>query len=179
MRFALAAAAAGMLASAGEAEAQSATFELNGVSAGERDGAELALGARFAAGPLRVTPSIGLLMYQGENDRYREETIAGGSTICRDQSNGQFADDEKCNNTDFAGFGRIDAALAFRWGEFGGGVRLSDDASQAYGRVAVYLGDTWALQAFAGDDFVGAGFVWGRLRESQRASQSTRWSEVR
>lgn len=39
-----------------------------------------------------------LFTYLGKSDnRFRKETISGGTEICRDTTNGQFADKENCN----------------------------------------------------------------------------------
>ena len=40
---------------------------------------------------------IDMNMYSEEAEGYREEKLSNGNTVCRDESNGQFAEDEKCN----------------------------------------------------------------------------------
>lgn len=38
--------------------------------------------------------------YSKDPEGYREERTSSGNTICRDESNGRFAEDEKCNPVD-------------------------------------------------------------------------------
>lgn len=140
------------------ANAQSWVVELNGAKVDDLSGAELGLGYNFAKKGFRLTPIVGALIYQGDNDRYRSETVSGGRKICRDLSNGQFSDKDNCNNTAAKAYGKLEAAYRFKSIELGGGVRISDE-TMPYGTVAAYVGDNLAVKGFGGKDYYGAGLA--------------------
>ena len=147
--------------------------ELNGAQAHEASGAELGVGARFSVGPLRVTPTIGTFAYDAGteyNQRFRQETFSNGNTVCRDLSNGQFADAENCNgefSVDFAAYGKVELALAMPWGEIGGGRRFSEAGDADFGRIGIYISDEdvvgsrGVVSLMFGGDFVGVGLSIG------------------
>ncbi|MDG2528052.1 hypothetical protein [Caulobacter endophyticus] len=144
---------------AGPVQAQNWTVELNGAKAGDLSGAELGLGYTLSKGKFRLTPIVGALIYQGDNDQYASQTLSNGRTICRDTSNGQFADKENCNNVAAKAYGKLEAA--YRMGkslELGVGVRVSDETTP-YGALGVYTSETLAIRGFAGKDYYGAGLI--------------------
>lgn len=70
-----------------------------GYASGAHNGLEFGLGfvkeiARFA---ISVQPIAGVFYSVESDSRYSEETFSNGRMICRDHSNGQFADKEKCS----------------------------------------------------------------------------------
>lgn len=150
-------AAATLLFTAQTATAQSWVVELNGAKVNDLSGAELGLGYNFAKGGFRLTPIVGALLYQGDNDRYRSETFSG-RTVCRDLSNGQFSKKENCDDTAAKAYGKLEAAYRFKSIELGGGVRVSDEALP-YGTVAAYFGENLAVKGFGGKDYYGAGLT--------------------
>ncbi len=159
MKFLLASTATlAILLSATAASAGSFVVELNGAKVDDISGAELGLGYNLAKGGFRLTPTVGALLYQGDNDRFSTETVSGGRTVCRDHSNGQFAKKENCDDTAAKAYGKLEAAYRFKSLELGGGVRVSDDVTP-YGALGVYVSDTLAVKGFAGKDYYGAGLA--------------------
>ncbi len=144
---------------ANPAQAQNWSVELNGAKAGDLSGAELGLGYNFGKGKFRLTPSLGALIYKGENDRYRSETFNNGRIVCRDTRNGQFADKDNCNDAAAKAYGKLEAAYRFGKSlELGAGVRLSDETTP-YGAIGVYASETLIVRGFAGKDHYGAGVI--------------------
>jgi hypothetical protein len=160
----LAAGAAGLLlagaqAAQAEAPAQPWVIEANAVKVNDLTGGELGIGYRFAAGNFRVTPIVGALIYKGGNDRYDKQTISNGTTICRDLSNGQFANKESCNDSAAKAYGKLEATYRFGHSvELGGGVRVSNRTTP-YGTLAAFVSDAVAVKAVAGKDYYGAGLA--------------------
>lgn|SRR5690606_26173812 len=78
-------------------------------------------------------------MFSKEPEGYREETLSNGNTICRDESNGQFADDEKCNQIDIDVGSSIELGYGFNAGDIpsslSAGVRLFGD--KEYGDAVI------------------------------------------
>lgn len=158
-----AAAGLGLLAAAGGASAQTAgpgSFygELNYGETGERSGAEIGIGYRFGVQNFRLTPVVGAFVYPSEDDRYRQETFSGGQTVCRDTTNGQFADGELCG-PDVRAYGKLEGTYRFanRF-EAGLGVRVSDETT-AYGTAALLFGRGLAVKVNAGQDYVAGGLA--------------------
>lgn len=144
------------LFTAGVAQAQPFMLEANGARVNHLTGGEFGLGYSFANEHFRITPIVGAFVYQGDNDRYRRETFSNGSHVCRDTSNGQFADKDDCDNTAVKAYGKLEGAVRFKQVEIGGGVRLSSKTAP-YGLASVAVSEQFALKAFAGDDYYGAG----------------------
>lgn len=70
-----------------------------GYGAGANEGVEFALGYTHkwdSETAISVYPLQWVAYETPPSDRYREETFSNGQTVCRDRSNGQFADKEKC-----------------------------------------------------------------------------------
>ncbi len=159
LKLFLSAVALAALLSAGSANAHSWAIELNAAKVDDLKGAELGLGYNWTAGGFRLTPVVGALIYKGDNDRYSNQTLSNGNTVCRDHSNGQFAKKENCDNTAAKAYGKVEAAYRFgKTFELGGGVRVSDQTTP-YGTVAAYFSDQLAVKGFAGKDYYGAGLA--------------------
>lgn len=141
---------------AGAAHAQPFVFEANGARAGNLNGGELGVGYSALSEHFRLTPIVGAFLYQGDNDRYRQETFSNGTEVCRDTTNGQFAKKENCDNTAVKAYGKLEAAARFKQFEIGAGVRVSSETT-AYGLASFEISDQLALKAFAGKDYYGAG----------------------
>lgn len=119
-------------------------------------GAELGIGYRFAAGPLRIAPTVGAFVYQGDNDRYYFDD---GVDRCRDSTNGQFARTDLCNNAATSAYGRIEATLRYRSVEFGAGYRLDEEDGLPYGTLSFDATRNIAVKVNGGQDYVGLSLV--------------------
>ncbi|WP_271078618.1 hypothetical protein [Aurantiacibacter sp. MUD61] len=133
--------------------------EGNAARADSQWGVELGAGYDIAMVPgFTLRPGGGVLIYAGENDRYRTETIAGGTEICRDLSNGQFADSEDCDNTEIRAYARLEATYTILGSaELGVGGRYSGDDVQPYGTVSFPIAPRIRIKANAGDDYYALG----------------------
>ncbi|WP_209316038.1 MULTISPECIES: hypothetical protein [unclassified Brevundimonas] len=155
-------AAAALCALAAQVQAQTPTqtnslmLEANIAKASDLTGAELGVGWRFNAGNFHLTPAIGALIYQGDNDRYQIYQQSNGAR-CRDTTNGQYARSELCDSTAAAAYGRIEATVHWRNVEFGAGYRISDIESAPYGTIALRVSEMVAIKANLGEDYIGAG----------------------
>ena len=137
--------------------AAQAVIEGNGARSEGRWGGELGLGYRVRIGSFSITPAAGGFFMRGDNDRYQRETFSNGQTRCRDTTNGQFADDEKCINVDVRAYGRVEAAFSIPGAvEIGGGVRISARA-RPYGTIAVPIGPSISFKGNAGPDYAALG----------------------
>lgn len=154
---AVAAAALCLLSTGAKAQAANGlTFEAGFAEAFEVQGGELGVGYRLNVGAFHFTPTIGGFIYQSDNDRFDfDENV----NRCRDRTNGQFARDIQCNDAAVDAFGRLEATASFQNVEAGVGYRLAEEESVVYGTVSVKLGETLALKANAGQDYVGLGLV--------------------
>ena len=155
MVAALAALSACALASSAQAQS-GATFEAGAAQLYDVTGVELGVGYRFAAGPIRITPSIGGFIYQGDNDRYYFDDSVDR---CRDSTNGQFARTPLCDNTAVSAYGRLEATARISSVEFGVGYRVDEDDSIPYGTAAFDMSPRMALKANAGEDYIGLALV--------------------
>lgn len=145
------------LATAVPAAAQ-ITVEGNGARADDRWGGELGIGYGFGAAGFKLTPIIGALIYAGDNDRYREDDLSNGQTSCRDTTNGQFADDDRCNNTKADAYAKVEATYSIPLvATVGAGVRLSERRTTPYGTVALPLAPTIKLKGNVGDGYYALG----------------------
>jgi len=117
------------------APAQSSAQEIGGFAGigighiEQKTGASLAGGLSAEAGRFRARATFGdLLFYQEEPEGpYRSEDIDGGRTICRNTSNGQFAADSNCRNTQVLWGSGLDASFVLTEDE-----DLSIDAGAGY-----------------------------------------------
>ncbi|MCP2678101.1 hypothetical protein NHF45_00990 [Maricaulaceae bacterium NA33B04] len=131
--------------------------ELGYAQVADRNGAELGVGGRYAWSGLRLTGMVGGFIYANEDDRFEEQTFNNGNTVCRDLSNGQFADDANCA-PDVSAYGKLEAGWAFDNGfEVGVGGRFSEDLTSAYGSVAYRFNGGGAIYAAGGDDYLTVG----------------------
>jgi len=151
-----AAAALWALTSQAQAQSNSLMLEANVAKASDLTGAELGIGWRFNAGSFHLTPAVGALIYQGDNDRYQMYQQSNGAR-CRDTTNGQYARTELCDSTAATAYGRIEATVHWRNVEIGAGYRISDIESVPYGTVALRVSDMVAIKGNFGNDYIGAG----------------------
>ena len=140
------------------AHADGLLIEGNGARAHSEWGGELGVGYNVGAGGFTVRPIVGAFIYQGENDRYRSETTRDGRDICRDLRNGQFADDENCNNTSVKAYAKVEATYTLLGSaEIGGGTRFSSEQARLYGTVSFPLAPRIRVKANAGDRYYAVG----------------------
>jgi len=144
--------------SAGQSHAQNWVVELNYANVDDTSGAELGFGRDFGNSRFRVTPQLGLFVYQGDNDRYYIDTFSNGTERCRDSQTGQFADDSRCNNSETKAYGKLEGAVTLgqSW-ELGIGARFSDDTTP-YGLITKKFSGNGLVKAFAGEDYYAVGF---------------------
>jgi hypothetical protein len=123
-----------------------------GLGYAQRDsiqGLEIELGYRksYNSWAVNIMPLTGILSFGSNTDStYREETFDNGTTVCRDHSNGQFANKEKCNNIDFdyAAILSADYSLTEMFA-LGAGVRVGNNVD-AFGTLRAKLSDIIAVQ---------------------------------
>jgi hypothetical protein len=138
-------------------------IEANGAQVDDVTGGELGIGYRVSIWRVNITPYIGGFIHGEDNDRYREETFRNGNTVCRDTTNGQFADDENCDNLAVDIYGKLEATVtAINFGssggiDIGGGVRFSEDQTTPYAALAVNFTSTISVRGNVGKDFWAAG----------------------
>jgi len=142
---------------ANQARAEHWVADLNYANIMDTRGAEVSIGRDFRNSRFRLTPQLGLLVYQGKNDRYYVDTFSNGTERCRDSHNGQLADDSYCNNSKVKAYGKLEAAVTLgqSW-EVGAGFRFSDDTTP-YGVVSKTFNNNGLIKAFAGEDYYGVG----------------------
>lgn len=140
------------------ANANGLTLEANGARAESVWGGELGVGYNLTFSGFTLRPIVGAFIYRGDNDRYESNTFSNGQTRCRDMRTGQFAADEKCDNTAAKAYGKVEATYTFAgFAEIGGGARYSGDEVRPYGTVAVSLAPKIKVKANAGDKYYALG----------------------
>jgi len=140
------------------AQADGLLIEGNGARAHSEWGGELGVGYNVGAGGFAVRPIVGAFIYQGDNDRYYEDTFSNGQSRCRDSTNGQFADDENCNNTAVKAYAKVEATYTLLGSaEIGGGARFSSEQARLYGTVSFPLAPRIRVKANAGDRYYALG----------------------
>jgi len=150
---------AAALAGAAPASAQ-IVLEANGARADGHWGGELGVGYGFGAAGFRLTPMVGVLVYNGDDDRY-DQTSSAGNTFCRDRRTGQFTSDSRCDGTAVTAYGRVEATYAIPLiATVGAGVRVGSDL-RPYGTVAVPLLPTISLKGNAGPHYFALGLRLG------------------
>lgn len=151
-------AAAVACAVAPAAYANGLAFEANGARAHSEWGGELGVGYNLSLGGFTLRPIGGVFVYKGDNDRYEEDTFSNGQTRCRDMSNGQFADDEKCNNAAVKAYGKVEATYTLIGSlEFGAGARFSSEKVRAYGTASIPLAPRFRAKGNVGDRYYAVG----------------------
>ncbi|WP_380787140.1 hypothetical protein [Sphingomonas sp. R86521] len=134
--------------------------EANGARADGHWGGEIGVGYSVGLAGFKITPSAGALVYSGSNDRY-ETQDNGGSSRCRDLSNGQYADKARCDNTKVKAYGRVEATYSIPlFATVGAGVRVGRD-TRPYGIVALPLAPLLKLKGNAGPHYFAAGLTLG------------------
>jgi len=156
------AAAAAIAVGCVPAMANGIALEANGARAQGVWGGELGVGYSLSAGGFSLRPMVGAFVYQGDNDRYYEDTFSNGQTRCRDSETGRFAKDAKCDNTAVKAYGRIEATYSIPLvAEVGAGARFSSDKVRPYGTVAVPLAPKIRLKGNAGPKYYALGLAAG------------------
>ena len=109
-------------------------------------GFNVAAGYVIDSGPFRVNLNfVDWNVYSGEAEGFRNETLPSGQEICRDLSNGQFADSEKCEE------GEIDFAASVAWG-------------YVFRKIKYPLLLGLGARVFGDDDLGGDNVVYGNLQ---------------
>lgn len=135
-------------------------IEANGARAQSRWGGELGLGYNLRAGPITFRPIGGALIYAGDNDRYDRQTLANGNTVCRDTSNGQFANRDRCGNTAVSWYAKTEATVSIPLvAEIGAGARFSSDKTRFYGTVAFPVLPALKVKGNVGQRYFAAGLL--------------------
>ncbi len=151
-------AAIAFLAASAPAFASSIAVEANGARAHGVWGGELGVGYDLSFGAITLRPIAGAFVYKGDNDRYQNQSPSNGLQRCRDLSNGQFADDDKCDDTAVKPYGKIEATFTIPLGpEIGAGARFSSDRVKAYGTASFAVAPRLRLKANIGDDYYALG----------------------
>jgi len=144
------------------ANAQNIVVEGAGARAHSIWGGELGVGYNLRAGPVTLRPIGGVFLYAGDNDRFQNETFSNGNQICRDLSNGQFADDSDCNNTAAKLYGKVEGTVSVPlFAEIGAGARFSGERVRIYGTAAADIFPRIKLKANVGDRYVALGLMAG------------------
>lgn len=108
--------------------------------------------------PLRGTVALDLIFSPDEDSPYYRDPVSGGGSVCRNASNGQFADDAYCvRELDIAGRGELMAVVSRHWG-IGAGARVGASAPNPYGLVRYEApfaagNPSWFGQVSGGDHF--------------------------
>jgi len=153
---ALAAASIGLCSA--PASANGIALEANGARAHDVWGGELGLGYNLNIGPFTLRPIAGAFVYKGDNDRYVRSTFSNGQSRCRDLTNGQFATDEKCDDTAVKAYGKIEGTFEIpAVAEVGAGVRFSSEKARPYGTVGFALAPKIKVKANAGPSYYALG----------------------
>lgn len=146
------------ISTAPTAHANGVMIEANGARAQSTWGGELGVGYNFSVAGFTIRPIGGVLIHEGDNDRYYKDTMQNGQTRCRDSSNGQFAKDSECNNMAFKAYGKVEATYTFpRSIEVGGGARFSGEKVRAYGTLSMPIAPKLRLKANGGDRYYALG----------------------
>lgn len=125
-------------------------------------GTEIEFGYRktISSFGINILPVTGIL-YPDPDSRYREETFSNGTTICRDTSTGQFANKEKCSDTNFSYAFSVSADYAISNSIFiGGGVRIGEKTNSFVMLRARVMGRI-SIHAKAGDKYSSMGLSFG------------------
>ena len=149
-----------LLAAIPSAASAQIAVEGNGARAQQRWGGELGIGYDVEVGPFTLRPIVGALIHSDDNDRYIEDDLDNGQTRCRDTSNGQFANDDLCDNTALKPYGKVEATVTVPLvAEFGAGARISSDRMRIYGTAAINLLPKIKLKGNVGDRYVALGLM--------------------
>jgi hypothetical protein len=117
-------------------------------------GAEVEFGYQktFTSWRLNIIPLSGIF-YRKDDSRYREETFSNGQTVCRDTTNGQFADDDKCNQTgfDYGFIGGAEFLVTDRF-HLGAGIRIGKE-TDIFAMAGYRVWERVSVQVKAGADY--------------------------
>lgn len=141
-----------------------------GYADGANDGVEAALGYQFDIKKTRTSlalhPLQGVFFEGEEPEGFRKETQSNGNKVCRDTSNGQYAEKEKCEpdiEGEYTPSAEILQGLFFANVSIGVGYRGGDDAG-VYGLLRFGPPEGLYAAARAGSEYWGVsiGFNFGR-----------------
>ncbi|RVT95023.1 hypothetical protein EOD43_03080 [Sphingomonas crocodyli] len=150
------------MCSAVPAHAADLGLEAGGARYNDVWGAEVGVTYRVGVSRFYLAPTVGAFIYQGDNDRYYEQTFTNGNTVCRDSTNGQFAKKEKCDNTAIKPYARLEAGINIpAFGAVGGGARFSTSKVVPYGTVSINLAPSIRVKGNAGKDYYALGLTAG------------------
>ncbi|MGE6698211.1 hypothetical protein ACQKH5_11005 [Hyphomonas sp. NPDC076900] len=93
-----------------------------------------------------------LIFYENEDDHYQRETFSNGGEVCRDTTNGQFADDARCA-PDVAWRGLVTGELNLGPNVSAGGGYLFGDQEAGFGSLRYNFSNRWALQGRVGSEY--------------------------
>lgn len=140
------------------ASANGLAVEANGARAQGEWGAELGAGYNLSFQGFTLRPMGGVLLHGSDNDEFERQNIGSGQTRCRDLSNGQFADDDRCGGADLKLYGRVEATYTLLGTtEFGVGARISGDEPRVYGTISFPVLPRVRVKANAGDRYYALG----------------------
>lgn len=133
--------------------------EANVANDNEVWGGEFGVGYTIEAGPVRIRPGAGVFIFHDEDSRYQSETFSNGQTVCRDTTNGQFADDIHCAAA-LRPYGRLEATVVLGEAvELGGGGRVTEDGVTPYGTVGVVVSRAATIRGYAGESYFAGGIA--------------------
>ena len=137
-------------------------LEVGYAEAFDISGGELGAGWRYSARNFHLTPAAGVFYYKGDNDRYYVDHMKGGTSQCRDRTNGRFAKSELCNDGEIEAYGRIEATVNHRKLEGGIGYRVSGLGESTYGTLSLKVAPEVAIKANGGQDYYSLSLVMRR-----------------
>jgi hypothetical protein len=157
-KYFAAAAMAVALSAAPAAQANGLLLEGNVARAHSEWGGEVGVGYNLSFGGFTLRPIAGAFIYQGDNDRYYEDTFSNGQSRCRDSETGQFAKDSKCDDAAVKAYGKIEATYTIAGSlELGGGARFSSEKVRPYGTFSFPVSPKLRIKGNAGDRYYAAG----------------------
>ena len=125
------------------------------------NGGELGLGYGYDLGPLRIAPSAGAYIYQGDPSRFFLQTQLDNSTACIDSTDNMIATLVHCNDLTAQAYGKIEGTLGIPGiGRIGGGYRLSE-SSTPYGTVIFSALPLVSIKGSVGNDYYAIGLSLG------------------
>lgn len=142
--------------------AQAGDFVLSAARVKDISGAQLELAGHWPVlGSAQLRPALGVFVHPRTDGRYSQQTQSNNTVVCRDMSNGQYADKENCDGVaDVFASLELGAELGDRWA-LGAGVRVG---RQALPYLALDLhptpGQALLLRATAGKDLASLGLGW-------------------
>lgn len=145
------------------AQAANPFAEISAARVKDTVGAEVGFGAKLKAGDFALKPQLVAFVYDGETPGFETQTQRNGSTICRNTSNGQYAEDSNCVSMKVSAALKLELTYAMgAWGELGVGARVDKETRTPYVAYTKAVSPSMALKLSGGRDYVGLGLVFGR-----------------